>query len=266
MNAPKSEQNSIQTGDEFSTKDNNYKPTADMFIINSKKSRGRKPKNTAQHTHAKIVETYTSNDQKTVDIQLKTFHFNFSEEITSRFTYFATLHKYDDRKQFKESWKAWIQEGDIAEAISKEMVRLEQEGYSGDILDKMFKSVRYYYRKKPAVPTPPIKRKSYVSLDLKVLERMDQHIIRTIVQHTESETKTCVISPAKSFDLYIKSLEIEDQVEPIAESQGFPDSVEHSKSEMFRRDKASYENEIEKHKKTYKNRFFIATRNIRTIC
>jgi hypothetical protein len=200
--------------------------------IQLKKSRGRKPKNTTENIQRKIE---TVNQKEPTEIQLQTFHFGFSEEIAERFTYFATLHRYDDRKTFKESWNSWIMETDVAEAIANETATLEQQGYQGDILDKMFKSVRYYYRKKPAVPTAPKQRKAYVSLSVDILEKIDKHVLEIILQHTSSETNVCDISPAKAFDEYRKTLVDEPDMD------------------------------IAKYKKTYKNRFFIVSRNIRAL-
>ena len=210
----------------------------------NKKPRGRKPKNTTENIHKKLVETVKQNadndegaNEIEIDgheIQLQTFHFGFSEDIAQRFTYFATLHRYDDRKSFKESWEKWILEPDVAQAIAQETATLEEQGYQGDILDKMFKSVRYYYRKKPAVPKEPKQRKAYVSLSTDILEKIDKHVVDTIVQHTDPETNVCDISPAKAFDEYHKTI-VDQQID------------------------------LAKYKKTYKNRFFIVSRNIRAL-
>jgi hypothetical protein len=214
----------------------------------TKKPRGRKPKNTTENIHKKLVETVkknADNDEganKTQheieidepEIQIQTFHFGFSEDIAQRFTYFATLHRYDDRKSFKESWGKWILVPDVAQAIAQETATLEEQGYQGDILDKMFKSVRYYYRKKPAVPKEPKQRKAYVSLSTDILEKIDKHVVDTIVQHTDPETNVCDISPAKAFDEYRKTI-VDQQID------------------------------LAKYKKTYKNRFFIVSRNIRAL-
>ena len=224
---------------------------ANTNIINetiNKKPRGRKPKNTTENIHKKLVETVKQNadinegiNEMEIDepeIQLQTFHFGFSDEIAERFTYFATLHRYNDRKTFKENWNNWIQQPDVAQAIAKETASLEQQGYQGDILDKMFKSVRYYYRKKPAVPTAPKQRKVYVSLSSDLLEKIDKHVLETIVQHTNSETNVCAISPANAFNEYQKILLVEPNAPDI---------------------------DIKKYKKTYKNRFFIVSQNIRAL-
>jgi hypothetical protein len=226
--------------------------------ILKKSGRGRKPKNTVENTKQKISETIAKttqtqetqnleNPEKEVTLQLQTFHHNFSNQIAERFTYFATLHRYDDRKTFKESWQKWILEEDVAADIQTEIQTLETNHYNGDILDKMFKSVRYYYRKKPIAHKLPIVRKEYVALPVSILESMDKHIIETMIQHTNPETTECSISPAKAFELYMQK-----QDQHIRETQE-QDQTQQDQTQI----------DIPKYKKTYKNRFFIASKNIR---
>jgi hypothetical protein len=234
-----------------------------------KPTRGRKPKNTVENTKQKITETIAKqiHEQEQVptvehiihehqdqepEIKLQTFHHNFSEQIAERFMYFATLHRYDDRKTFKEAWQKWIQEEDVAADIQHEIQTLESNHYAGDILDKMFKSVRYYYRKKPITPKPPITRKEYVALPVSILESMDKHIIETMIQHTNPQTTQCSISPAKAFDLYMKQLQ-----------QTNTNTTAQDQDQTQNEGKPAQTIDIPKYKKTYKNRFFIASKNIR---
>jgi hypothetical protein len=209
-----------------------------------KTQRGRKPKNTAENIKENIKQAIATTDPAApnteLEIQLQTFHYNFSDELAERFAYFAALHRYEDRKTFKENWEKWIQEEDVANAIAKDRQALESEGYGGDTLDKMFKSVRYYYRKKPTVPKAPQKRKAYVAFPQEILAHIDKHIVEIIVANTNTE-HVCNISPAKAFERYI------------TQRQGQSDTP------------ALDESELAKYKKTYKNRFFIASRNIRAL-
>ena len=48
--------------------------------------------------------------------------------------------------------------------------------YKGDILDKMFKSARYYFRKKSVDKKEPIQRRAYISVNRELLDAMDRHI------------------------------------------------------------------------------------------
>jgi hypothetical protein len=67
---------------------------------------------------------------------------------------FSKVHQFDDRHTYKKEWMKWSQRENIAEAIEIEKRRLEENGYNGDIDDKMFKAGRYYFRKKNIAATP----------------------------------------------------------------------------------------------------------------
>lgn len=197
--------------------------------------RGRK----TIHTPSRLKTKLNIDDDDSASIKLDILHFNFSDELSERLTYFATLHRYDDRKAFKENWQKWIAEPEIAECIVNESSKLTQDGYSGDIIGKMFKSVRYYYRKKPMNPEPiQKKRKVYEAIGKETLEDMDRHILQRIglaFDLTEAgpsdsnvpKSHKKALTPAESFKVYYSSVQTEDAA-----------------------------NEA-KYKKTYKNRFYI---------
>jgi hypothetical protein len=75
-------------------------------------------------------------------------------ELTKAFT---EVHRYDDRKTYKEAWTAWLAHDEIDTMIKAEVARLTDLGYQGDVADKLYKSGRYYFRtREPTVPhTPP---------------------------------------------------------------------------------------------------------------
>ena len=74
------------------------------------------------------------------------FRYKFCEDFTKPLYQFSKIHQYDHRKDFKEAWNIWIEENE--DLVNKEVRRLTELDYKGDILDKMFKSARYYFRKK----------------------------------------------------------------------------------------------------------------------
>jgi hypothetical protein len=195
------------------------------------KRRGRKPKHTLENVRQNL-KTITNDE---TPIELDTFHYHFSEEMGERFTYFATLHRYDDRKSFKENWEKWVAEPDVAECISNEMDRIKTGGYVGDVIGKMFRSVRYYYRKKQMKEpnSESKKRKTYEMASKEILEEIDRHILEQITEHsveTNRDAKRSGVSPAKAFAHYVETHEevVED-----------------------------------KYKKIYKNRFYLLAKNIR---
>ena len=114
-------------------------------------------------------------DLEMPEIMVQIFRFKFSNEFTAQMSNFAKIHQFDDRKSFKEAWENWIKDEDIAILINSEQKQLYNTGYEGDVLSKMFKSARYYYRKKKDnLDTVP--RKEYIGSSFKMLELMDNHI------------------------------------------------------------------------------------------
>ncbi len=79
---------------------------------------------------------------------------DFSANCLDQLEEFSRIHHYDDRKTFKEAWTQWIQQKDVQNMIDEEHcfaqnTQILEEPLSKTILlDKMFKSVRYYHRKK----------------------------------------------------------------------------------------------------------------------
>jgi hypothetical protein len=102
---------------------------------------------------------------------------------------FSKIHQYDDRAQFKEAWQLWTVEFD--ETIRVEIQRLSHNGYEGDILDKMFKSARYYFRNKSSVKPEVKERREYVSFQKDILILMDEHINLTKLKPADGFTDFC---------------------------------------------------------------------------
>lgn len=161
-------------------------------------------------------------------IVLQTSRFLFSEEVTELLTEFSKIHQYDERKDYKEAWANWIQEPDIQPELDAEVKRMHQQGFDGDVLDKMFKSVRYYYRKKQSkninddddkesVQSP----RTYDTLPIDVLAKIDHHIKSQIKTNICINNKviTSTIKPAICFDNFCQEnkhliVELLDNVAP----------------------------------------------------
>ena len=107
--------------------------------------------------------------------QPSTFRFKFTPEFAEIMFAFAQLHRFDNRHDFKEAWTKWTTEN--AEAIASESKYLQSNGYTGSVNDKMYKSARYYFRKKKTEKTEPKKRRRYVSVDSEIISTMDDHIM-----------------------------------------------------------------------------------------
>lgn len=171
------------------------------------------------------------------DVQLQqsevpTFRFNFSAELTKELGYFAKLYKHEDRKEFKEKWKEWIE--DNTEIINEEKKRLENLGYQKDIEDKMYKSVRYYFRKKKNKELAKRRKRTVVSK--KIIQKIVEHIKDKEYNFDENYT------PQLAYEDFYKT-----HLDFII-----------TETNEFDVDAIFLENKI---KKTYKNKFYVLVRN-----
>jgi len=184
-------------------------------------------------------------NQNTTVVELQTHRFLFSDEVSNILENFAKVHQYDDRKTYKEAWETLIKDDESSNILLKEANHIQQNGYVGDVLDKMFKSTRYYYRKKllkqssqNIIEKPA--RKEYESMPYSILVDIDKHIKQEIaIQMTpkiqtqpNNQTLVSRATPAKSFEKYY---------------------LEYKTKNLTNTDE---DIDKEKLKKTYKNRFY----------
>lgn len=164
------------------------------------------------------------------------YRFNFDNEIVTILKNFSKIHQYDDIETYKEAWKLWVDEN--KETITRETDRLVNLGYDGNVLDKLYKSGRYYFRNKKTTAEKPKKRRPYISIDYNIIALMDEHINK----HIKDEGFT----PANGYDSFCNNYK------------------EHLTTEIIRlnanTDKLDKDDLINKIKKTYKNRYFITSR------
>lgn len=102
------------------------------------------------------------------------FRYKLSDEFSCELHKFAKIHRYDDRESFKEEWNKWTREND--DIINIEVRRLLELNYKGNVLNKMFKSARYYYKNKKNVIIEPKERRKYISMDKTFIIEIDKHI------------------------------------------------------------------------------------------
>lgn len=160
------------------------------------------------------------------------FRHNFSESIMKCLYDFSKIHQYDARSDYKEAWNVWTE--NHREEIGVEEQRLKKNGFHGDVCDKMYKSARYYFRKKKDFGERKKEssiRKQYVALDNMFLEKMDSHMTR----------HSCGEKPAICFEMFCIMYENDIYEE------------ETRMSEEYNMDKTEF---LKKIKKTYKNRYF----------
>lgn len=174
-------------------------------------------------------------------IILKQHKYDFSKDCCEELEHFAQLHMYDERKQFKESWTKWVES-------NQSLINAEKNScpdYDGDIVEKMFVSVRYYYRKKALKNckttsphgTEPIKkpRKAYVSLDRHFLALIDKYLFELIQETLNTKTMISDTIPAYAFELFC---------------------------EQHIHDIEKIECSVIKLKKTFKNRYYMMSREL----
>uniref|UniRef100_A0A6C0ARG4 Uncharacterized protein n=1 Tax=viral metagenome TaxID=1070528 RepID=A0A6C0ARG4_9ZZZZ len=180
----------------------------------------------------RIQNTYNSTNENNINVNINIYRYKFTSEFMNDLFIFSKIHQYDDRSDFKEAWEQWTEDNE--NIISSEVNRLTNLGYEGDIIDKMYKSARYYFRKKGNEKKPASLRRDYISVSKNLINAMDQHIRVEI--HRED------YKPSDAFDEFCKSnIDILKENIAIICKNGLTDAVE-------------IKNKI---KKTYKNRYFL---------
>jgi hypothetical protein len=162
------------------------------------------------------------------------YRFKFTIEFMTYIYHFSKIHQYDSRQDFKESWKIWVEEN--SNIIEEETSRLSRNGYDGNIEDKMFKSARYYFRKKGTVKTEPKQRRPYINITHDILEAMDIHI-KTNIYNSDYTPKSGFISFCKDNEPILKEAIKNIYKQGIQQSDIIKNKI----------------------KKTYKNRYFMLT-------
>jgi hypothetical protein len=179
----------------------------------------------------KLKDSVSNIEKIDNNIDIGIYRYKFSNKFTEELFKFAKTHQYDHRKDFKDSWKNWMDDNN--DLVDEEVRRLYNLGYNGDVIDKMYKSSRYYFRKKSTEKKEPSKRRVYVGNHKELLETMDEHIKSNISKD---------FKPSLGFDDYCKkNFDILKEEVNLLYKSGYTDS-----------------NEIKlKIKKTYKNRYFL---------
>jgi hypothetical protein len=215
---------------------------------------------------------------------LQPLRFVYTEEITDLLNNFAKEHYKDDKTKFKKEWNDWIKQEEIKEKLNNEIQRLQKLGLQDDIMDRMVKSVKYYYCKKLQNRLKPSSKpksqvKNYTTLSSIILSIMDEHIYKFINEHCEEpddqkqkekqpeKQKKKAFSPAEAYEHfcnenksallqeiieYRKRVLLEQQVEKILNDD--------NELKELKDDRLNPEILSEKIKKTYKNRFYIITK------
>lgn len=204
----------------------------------------------------------------------KTYRFEFTSEVMDLIKHFAIVHQFDERKMYKEQWNNWYNEN--KEEMEREIRRMNEIGYVGDVKDKMFKAGRYYFRKKN------IKNKeeqaethaeTHAETQAQVKETINNdikpHVVNPAVVVTEKKRRnyiTMLEATLVAMDEHIKlSLATDADFKP---SDGYSEFCEKNvlvlRTEIQRMvaDNIMDKKDIaDKIKKTYKNRYYMITKH-----
>ena len=170
----------------------------------------------------------------TETVTATTYRFKFSKGFLEILKEFTRIHKFDDAKVFKEKFEEWKEEN--IEVINRETSYMINMGYEGDVVNKMYKSARYYFKNKSTEKTKPKKRRQYIGIDVTLKDKMDEFI-------QEKINKKEVCKPAEA---YTEFVEMEENTLLL--------STEKQRLIGF-----GLEDEAvtKKFKKTFKNRYFL---------
>ena len=171
----------------------------------------------------------------------KIFRYKLSDDIMSAITQFAKIHQLDDRHSYKEAWTRWLANNE--DNVEREVARLNQLGYTGDIIDKMFKAGRYYFREKvdkkkadntANESTTEKNNRDYIVMSPSMIQAMDTHL-KGLINNTN-------FKPALAYNEFCQQ-----HIELLRkEISRLADYTTISGKQM-----------ADKFKKTYKNRYFI---------
>ena len=186
----------------------------------------------AERSENTIHKNNHFNDAPNVNI----YRYKFTDDFTTELFKFSKVHQYDHRKDFKDAWNVWLEDND--DMVHDEIRRLLNLGYDGNIHDKMFKSARYYFRKKGTEKNAPAERLQYIGVQKELLDAMDNHITAKINRND--------CKPSESFDDFCKNnISVLQEEICILVKNGITNTAEIK----------------EKIKKTYKNRYFLQVKH-----
>jgi len=201
------------------------------------------------------IQHNNNNNKKKADVnkhdavRLQTFRFNFANSVMEDLTVFSKVHQHDSRIDFKDAWKVWLDQNKVL--VENETTRLAEAGFSGNVVDKMFKSVRYYFRKKSMNPSTQPSRKPYEGIHTPILLTMDEQIHTQIDNHILDGNiegdRISSISPAEAFILFC-----DDYQRNIVDAMRADLQIVNG-STVSRDTVSTYTNRL---RKTYKNRFY----------
>jgi hypothetical protein len=173
-------------------------------------------------------------------IILKPMRYVFGKEISAELKQFTEEHKEYDRKSYKLAWQKWTTNDNIKSLICAEI----EKQPNADVMDKMYKSTWYYYRKKSDKNDEKQPRKKYDAFSGDIIREIEKHIRDQIQNNIDVKTSISNITPAESFNNFCRDcreIVLEEINGTYGDSQITNDEVKIT---------------LEKFKKAYKNKFY----------
>lgn len=209
-----------------------------------------------------LHKTLQKKELQNTDIKIQLTKYVFSAEFSHKLHAFSKEHYQKPLKVFKVSWQTWISIPDIQTAIQNEIRLIKSRHFSGsddDIMEKIYISARFYYRKKEK-KCAQMKHKNmvddmnhkknikklYVGFSQEFIQFMDTYIQKQIIGVAESNNAIIKIDQKESFQQFtlIHISQIKNELIVLKEKY---DALE---EEFISLDIA------QKIKKSYQNRFY----------
>ena len=181
-------------------------------------------------------------------MEYKKFRFDFSQNVKLMLADFANMNKGLSRKEFTEAWLKWVGHTTIKTLLTSETNQMESDGFEGDVLDLMFKSVRYYHRKRQ-----PEKNKSTTISSGKHQNRFSREFLKQMDDYILIQ-----IDDLKNVDT-VHGKEINTLSQSVAYTQYCEVNQNNILSEfrLIKQQRGKLSDMMaDKLKKTYKNRFY----------
>ena len=203
------------------------------------------------------------------------FRYKLSDDTMTLIAEFSKLHQYDDRHAYKDAWALWLTEN--RDFISREESRLNEIGFHGDVIDKMFKAGRYYFREKGEDKSKKNGKNGDSGGKVKVREEeeegkvnkkitrayisMNPEFIEAINVHLTKSMKENDFKPQTSFIQFVEEnkdilqVEVRRLYEIINYNTLNDETLIHDVNDSDRK-KTIHKEIMTKLKKTFKNRYF----------
>ena len=223
-----------------------------------------------------VIVLANDNNNGTVPKKGKIFRYKLSDDIMAIISQFAKIHQFDDRHAYKEAWARWLV--DQQDTVEREVMRLQQLDYDGDIIDKMFKAGRYYFREKTAIKKHDEEDEDVANANVNV-NATDNHNANDNANNRDKKARgkadkrrTYIVMNhelIQVMDSHLQKMMKSNEFKPELAYIHFCDNhVELLRKEIGRLMKENKHTNISgnqmsaKFKKTYKNRYFILSSRV----